>query len=69
MSGWRDRAACRESPDPDAFFAERDGVEYALGFCRRCPVRAECSETAEALDVRVGIWGGLNQTRTVGAGG
>lgn len=63
MRAWRTQAACRDSPDPDAWFTERNSTqglevaEYALGFCRRCPVQPECLETAFAQDERWGIWG------------
>jgi WhiB family transcriptional regulator, redox-sensing transcriptional regulator len=68
VTDWRQRAKCRESGDPDAWFTERVTVqgkgvaEYALGFCRRCPVQAECLEAAMALDERWGIWGGATNS-------
>lgn len=63
MGDWRERAACRESPNSDAWFTEpaesnEASVPYALGFCRACSMRVDCLEAALALDVRWGIWGG-----------
>lgn len=69
MGDWREWAECRKSPHPDAWFTERvtaqgrEVAEYALGFCRRCPVRVECLEAALALDVRFGIWGGTTSAQ------
>ena len=69
MGDWRERAECLKSPDPDAWFTERvtgpgrEVAEYALGFCRRCPVQGECLGAALAMDVRWGIWGGTTSTQ------
>lgn len=69
MTDWRARAECLKSTVPDAWFTEcvtvhgREVAEYALGFCRRCPVQAECLATALAMDERWGIWGGLTNTQ------
>ena len=77
---WRERAACRDVDDPDAFFPtaeagpERDAqVTAAKAVCARCVVRAEC--LAEALSrIPYGIAGGLTEherrrLRTRGAEG
>ena len=61
---WRDSAACRDDPDPDAWFAEaRDKTRlgHALAVCRVCPVRAQCLEFALARRQQYGVWGGLTE--------
>lgn len=64
MADWRERAECRKSLDPDAWFTERitgrgrETAKYALGSCRACPVQAECLDAALTRNVRWGIWGG-----------
>lgn len=69
MNDWRGLAECLKSPIPDAWFSKRDdrpgreAAEYALGFCRRCPVQAECLEVALTRDERWGIWGGRTNTQ------
>lgn len=66
MSGaWREKAACRDVADPDAFFpAAEAGPEYdaqvaaAKAVCADCTVRAACLQ--EALrHIPYGIAGGL----------
>lgn len=65
---WEQKAACRQSPDPDAFFemeeaeeagrpADQTRIEAALSICRGCPVRAPCLEYGIAT-LSLGIWGG-----------
>lgn len=65
---WDERAACNESPDPDAWYVIEDAaangeivdpmrLAYALDTCRTCPIRVECGRKARPNDV--GIWGGL----------
>lgn len=53
MSGWRQRAACKDA-DPELFFApdgesldEREDRErQAKAVCARCPVRIQCQRFA-----------------------
>ncbi|MFI9154542.1 WhiB family transcriptional regulator [Streptomyces sp. NPDC053367] len=63
---WRDDAACR-SVDPDLFFPRvgeaTHAVAEAQAICRRCPVRAECADTAIKLGEYWGVWGGMTQTQ------
>lgn len=65
---WEDRAACRRTPYPDAFFElenaaddnrapDLDAVRFAIRTCESCPVRDACIERADATR-DVGIWGG-----------
>ncbi|GAA4947742.1 hypothetical protein GCM10023205_04640 [Yinghuangia aomiensis] len=64
-STWIDNAACRHTPDPDAF--ERTGsrnTREALAMCGVCPVRDRCLEAALAVEepgmrYGTGIRGGL----------
>ena len=61
---WADRAACRESENPDAFFpgADQDGrTVYAKRVCSGCPVVAECLAWALENGMSVGVWGGLTE--------
>ena len=68
---WQERAACREHPQPDIWFAD-PGTEpdlYALAcqVCATCPVREACLRYANETDTRYGIWGGKSfndRTRT-----
>jgi hypothetical protein len=64
---WRERAACRDVEDPDAFFPtaeagpERNAqVTTAKAVCARCEVRAECLVEALAR-IPYGIAGGLTE--------
>ena len=77
---WRERAACRDVENPDAFFPtaeagpERDAqVTAAKAVCARCEVRADCLVEALAR-IPYGIAGGLTEherrrLRTRGAEG
>lgn len=38
---WRDRAACRDVPDP-RIFDDTVNPTPALTYCRRCPVATDC---------------------------
>jgi hypothetical protein len=70
MHGWHDRAACRGSPNPDAFTPDPADWQtpapwLALADCAICPVQAQC--LAEGYDGRTatgdvlqGIWGGTS---------
>lgn len=75
MNDWRHQAKCSESGDPDAWFTERVTAqgravaEYALAFCRSCPVQPECLEAALAMDERWGVWGGATNSERGWPGG
>lgn len=46
MSGWRDKAACRDM-DPDLFFPTTSSEErLALKACAQCPAICECARYA-----------------------
>ena len=58
-AAWQRHAACAEE-DPELFFAGDDAsVERAKQLCAVCPVRAECLETALAVNEMHGVWGGM----------
>lgn len=63
---WLDRAACRDE-DPELFFPLTDmgpGAQQtaqAKAVCARCPVRAECLESALANGLDYGIFGGMTE--------
>lgn len=68
---WFEHAACVGEPT-EIFFPESgkkgDALE-AERICMGCPVRKQCSEYADELDVEHGIWGGesrqqIAKTRT-----
>jgi hypothetical protein len=72
MSGWHNRAACRGTPNPDAFTPEpgdwaTPAPWLALADCASCPVRDLClaegyrGRTATG-DPLQGIWGGTTDT-------
>jgi hypothetical protein len=71
--GWRDRAGCSDSEDPDAWFpatlADQARADAAMRTCRDCPVRRECLAAA-LLRREPGIWGGTrepNREQALGA--
>lgn len=54
---WDERAACRDDPDPDAWFAsDVDRLRAALVICGTCPVVAQCHDAGDGEDH--GVWGG-----------
>lgn len=61
-TGWRSRAACRQS-DPELFFPIGNTgqalmqIEEAKQFCRACRVTETCLEWALTVGV-IGVWGG-----------
>lgn len=68
MSGWRDKAVCRDM-DPDLFFPTTSSEErLALKVYAQCPAICECARYAAQHD-RIsgyplqGVWGGVNRTR------
>ncbi|QOL54517.1 WhiB family transcriptional regulator [Bifidobacterium longum subsp. longum] len=68
MSGWRDKAACRDM-DPDLFFPTTSSEErLALKACAQCPAICECARyAAEHALINgyplQGIWGGINRSK------
>ena len=61
-ASWEAQALCPQT-DPEAFFPEKGGSTLpAKQICRRCPVRAQCLQTALERKERYGIWGGLSDT-------
>lgn len=69
LSGWRDKAACRDM-DPDLFFpTTRKEERLALKACSTCPAIHECARyAAEHALINgyplQGIWGGINRSRS-----
>ncbi|MBT1164577.1 WhiB family transcriptional regulator [Bifidobacterium felsineum] len=60
MTAWRERAACRNTPDPDVFYPNAGGdVSQAKAICDDCPVKTECLDHALRMNEQYGIWGGL----------
>ncbi|MGR3875709.1 WhiB family transcriptional regulator (plasmid) [Streptomyces graminifolii] len=63
---WHHRSACR-GIDSDLFFPIGEGTQAQLqtkearSYCRRCPVKTECLQSALDNDDQVGIWGGLTE--------
>lgn len=56
---WRANAPCKA--DPDAMFdATPGGIEYAKGYCRRCPSVERCLQWALDTGEDWGVWGGLS---------
>jgi len=63
---WQARAACRDHW-PDLFFpTEADDAtrEQAVAICQTCPVRSACAEEARRLDIKYGVWGGIDREET-----
>jgi WhiB family redox-sensing transcriptional regulator len=61
-------ASCRGCTE--LFFPENhDPVAPALAVCAGCPVRAQCAELGDRLDVEVGVWGGVDRRRRLRATG
>lgn len=66
VTGWRERAACRDE-DPELFFPVGAAgpalaqAERAKAVCRRCPVIDQCLAWALAAGQDAGIWGGLTE--------
>ena len=65
---WMRRAVCR-SEDPSIFFPlnEESGSERidrearAKSICGGCHVRQDCLDFAVRIDIRFGVWGGMNE--------
>lgn len=61
---WAGAALCHQvGPDMgDAWFPNSgDQAPGAKAVCGRCPVRDECLQYALDLNIKEGIWGGLNE--------
>ena len=65
LGHWREDAACKGHPDPEAFFpdpSDRAAADYVIArVCAGCPVQRECLDEAKAIKPahRIGIWGGV----------
>lgn len=57
---WWHRAACRGRLDLDWIEPSASEKRRCRAVCARCPVRADCRETALAAGEPWGIWGGLD---------
>ncbi len=66
-SDWRQRASCRDHPDPDLFFPigntgpAADQIEAAKQICTPCAVRHHCLDWALRTNQDTGVWGGLSE--------
>jgi WhiB family transcriptional regulator, redox-sensing transcriptional regulator len=61
---WVDKAACRDEPDKDIWFASKDAQDAELAakaVCARCPVRDACRAWALETNQTSGIWGGMSE--------
>lgn len=64
---WRQRANCKEIPDPDVFFPigttgpALDQIEQAKAICQPCCVKQDCLEWAIETHQESGVWGGLSE--------
>lgn len=73
---WRDRAACANHPNPEAFFpVDRRGwnaigqeqlAAPAKAVCGACPVTGECLQYALTTSA-VGVWGGTTDEERAAA--
>lgn len=55
---WMIRAACR-GDEPEKWFPMKAAqAAEAKSLCRTCPAIDECSEYADKLDIKHGVWGG-----------
>jgi len=74
---WRNDAACRDMPAPDALFypwgaeslvRENRAEAYAPGvaFCAGCPVVVECLRDALRTNDRFGVRGGTTPDQRIG---
>jgi WhiB family transcriptional regulator, redox-sensing transcriptional regulator len=57
---WMKRAACRNHPQPDMWFPDRDSHHKtaAIAICKTCPVANNCFQFAKRECIDFGIWGG-----------
>lgn len=74
MEHWEEYAVCREVENPDIFYLPEHplAARAALACCARCPVRKECRDFNDEMEVGLapgawtGIWAGeLPQGREV----
>lgn len=58
---WLATAPCKD--DADAMFpgSNRDDIDYAKSFCRRCPAVERCLQWALETGEEHGVWGGLSE--------
>lgn len=57
---WVDRAVCKQTADPEAWWTVNITAEVRQ-ICCGCPVRSECLQYAFDNNERYGIWGGLSE--------
>jgi len=63
---WNDDAECRDSLNPDIWFAAGNDpaavadLRQAKKVCGRCPVRSACLHAALQRGETSGVWGGLD---------
>jgi len=59
---WVVQAACRDYPNPDAFFPSRGGsTEEARAICSECPVQPDCLDHALKAKETIGYWGNKSE--------
>jgi WhiB family transcriptional regulator, redox-sensing transcriptional regulator len=63
---WMDSAACKDHPNPDAFFptgvgilSRRQTAQAAL-ICKSCPVQTQCADHKRQTGATSGVWAGGN---------
>ena len=65
-TGWRDKAACRDT-DADLFFPPGNKglalaqIEAAKAICRSCPALEPCLQFALESNQEAGVWGGTDE--------
>lgn len=68
---WRDRAACRDHPDPEMFHPVGNTglalqqAEDAKDWCRRCDVADQCLRWALDSGTDHGIYGGMTEEERI----
>lgn len=61
---WYDRAACRDSDNPDAFYIERGkNATEARTTCKTCKVKRQCKNLGVNNKEQFGIWGGITDVQ------
>lgn len=61
-TGWQEKAACKDSPDPTMFDLEDPRNSEAIdSYCTFCPVRNECLTYARDNKLWGSIWGGSTE--------
>lgn len=60
-AAWLATAPCKAEPDAMFPGSYAPDVEYAKGFCRRCPAVERCLQWALDTGEEYGVWGGLSE--------